>query len=219
MSVWAVYLRVIPLGTDRQSGNGVPDWWLDSRDRPSEYPRTAANAARVSTWYVERRGAWLDRVLSVYTAEAIAIALHPLDADVPSDGARVVLTSDGAESLLMRELEHALTRHAVSRLVCSRSTARQLRECMCRHDLHAPKLDDLTRKHVRRMDVEHATPGHVQDIARALGWPLPPVDVYTPWLAGDVAACGRIASDWLTLGLRLLERERLIPDLLDLARR
>jgi hypothetical protein len=219
MSAWAIYVRVIPLGTDRQRGNGVPDWWLDSRDRPSDYPRTAATAKRLSSWYAEQRTAWLDRVLSVYTAEAIAIALQPLDGDVPTDSARVVLTSDGAELDLMRELEHALTRHAVSRLVCSQNTARQLRECMYRHDLHAPKLDELTRKPLRRMDVAHATPGHVQDIARALGWALPPVDVYTLWLAGDVAACGRLASDWLLLGLRVLERERLIPDLLDLARR
>ena len=189
MSVWAIAVHVVPLGSDRERGNGVPDWWLEDGSRPTDTGRSVANTQRLSAWYAARRLAWLERVNSPYTAEVVSVAMHPLDGASVTDGVKVVLTSADAERALMHELEHALTRHAV------------------------------TRNPIRRTDVKHAVPAHVQDIARALGWDLPPVDVYTPWLAGDVAACGRLTAAWLTLGLRVLERERLIPDFLELARR
>jgi hypothetical protein len=219
MSVWAIAVHVVPLGSDRERGNGVPDWWLEDGSRPTDTGRSVANTQRLSAWYAARRLAWLERVNSPYTAEVVSVAMHPLDGASVTDGVKVVLTSADAERALMHELEHALTRHAVTRLVCARKVTAQLREAMYRHDLHLPALEAVTRNPIRRTDVKHAVPAHVQDIARALGWDLPPVDVYTPWLAGDVAACGRLTAAWLTLGLRVLERERLIPDFLELARR
>lgn len=219
MSAWAIAVHVVPLGTDRERGNGVPDWWLNDGSRPPDTARTLANTQRLSTWYAERRSAWYARAQSVYTSEVVTVAMHPLDGASVTDGVKVVLISDGAELELMQQLEHTLTRHAVTRLVCERGTTRQLREAMFRHDLHAPTLEAVTRNPIARSDVPHAAPGDVFQIARELGWTCPGDDFLSTWLAGDMAACGRITAAWLTLGMRVLERERLIPDLLDLARR
>ena len=262
---WVIDIETVPVGTTRDRGCGVPDAWLDAvpfvpptpRAVSSSYRDPALIAARQRhleeryqqdraeakhQWFAKRVDAWKARALSPYTAEVVAIAMHPVQADAPTspDDVAVRLTQDTCtERGLLLDLEQKLAQHQVSHLVhWSTYDPPVLREAMCRHDLELPHLQGLTRQSVRGRawyprcldasvltHARHANFGRhwgLKNIAAQLGWDDPAgvksAEVYDAFLAGDLDGCAERAAVDVYLVLRILERERALCDVLDWAR-
>lgn len=263
--VWVIDIETVPLGTKLDRPNGMPDHWLEDepyvapqpKKVPSSYrdpEKIAAKQAELDTknirdaavgkhkWITERLSSWKARALSPYTAEIVAIAMHPLDDYAPDDPGSVrvkhYVTGPKTERTLMQQLENTLKQNNVTHLVHWGSyDPPVLREAMCRHDLRLPRLERILRQKLRGRawypncldasiltHARHTTFNRgwgLKNIAAQLGWEdtakVPSRNVYDAWLAGDyVGCCDRAAAD-VDFVLRILERERCISDVLDWA--
>jgi len=263
---WVIDIETVPLGTVSGGLTGVPSHWMDAvpyqppepRKVPASYrdpAKIAAKQRELELRYqhelaadqaehaAKRVAEWKARALSPYTAEVIALAMHPVQADPLEEHGDVEVLAWQSETVdeaqLLRGLEAALVRHQVTHLVSWGSyDPPVLREAMCRHDLHLPALENLTRQSVRgrawytkcldasvlthARHANHSRGWGLKHIARQLGWADPAsvqsASVYDAWLAGDYHGCAERAAVDVWLVLRILERERALHDVLDWAR-
>ena len=262
---WVIDIETVPLGTTRARGCGVPDEWLELEPfvppAPRRVPVSYRDPAKIAAkqrelderyqvdrveakhkWFAQRVDAWKARALSPYTAEVVAIAMHPVQADAPTSDEDVAVRltrKTCTERGLLLDLEQQLVKHQVSHLVhWSTYDPPVLREAMCRHDLELPHLQSLTGQSVRGRafyprcldasvltHARHANYSRgwgLKHIAKQLGWSDPAgvesSAVYDAWLAANHDGCAERAAVDVYLVLRILERERALCDVLDWAR-
>ena len=265
MSVWVIDIETVPLGTKLDRPNGMPDKWMElepfQAPLPKQVPVSYRDPAKIAAkqaqlekrnadatqaarhkWASDRLSAWKARALSPYTAEVVAIAMHPLDDYLPDEPGSVHTTfsriGPRTEAGMLQQLELMVARHNVTHLVHWGSyDPPVLREALCRHDLKLPTLEHILRRKMRGrvwypncLDASVLT--HARQMTYNRGWGLKAIAaqlkwadnasvqsaaVYDAWLAKNYAACVNRAACDVQLVLAILERERCVDDVMEWA--